>query len=80
MSVICDSSMIAKGKIRYVVACFVLAGLFHVWAPFLGKGLPVCVAFFSQLQCSVCAREVRVISCLETRQQAAISQFGVIQT
>lgn len=46
MSVICDSSTIPKGKIRYVVACFVLAGLFHAWALFLDEGLPVCVLLF----------------------------------
>lgn len=47
MSVTCDSSTIPEGKIRYVVACFVLAGLFQVWTPFLDEGLPVRVAFFS---------------------------------
>lgn len=57
MSVRCDSSTIPKGKIRYVVACFVLAGLFHAWALFLDEGLPVCVAFFSWLQRSASTQE-----------------------
>lgn len=58
-SVTCDSSVIPKGKMRYMVACFASAGLFHGWAPFLDEGLPVYVAFFSQLQRSVAMREKR---------------------
>lgn len=41
---------------RYVVACFVLAGLFHVWALFLGEGLPVCIGFLATYSVCLCAR------------------------
>lgn len=52
----CDSSMIPKGKIRYVAACCVLAELFHVWALLLDPGLPALLFLASYSTLHLCKR------------------------
>lgn len=56
MSVICDSSMIPKGKIRYEAACCALAELFHIWALLLDPGLPALLFLASYSALHLCKR------------------------